>query len=337
MSTNELTARMIAPNPATKFVMRLDGVPLKDGSRPRDGHYFLRAFDADADDGQGKIELTGAIDRAQQFGSPVEVYNFWRNSILLQYQAEVLTSDGRALICRRCIEYVATGGVKEVYEYDPPAGYRESGERIYIDVEKARAILKSKPRAPRWEDKRENLLPHLLAHEIYEPHLPHVPSSRSSPGLLLRLHFTRLDTGAREELHVFASDLAAGAPFFFFALTHEESALVSSTNIFEVARASLLKSLVESLERREQLPVEFYDLSLANWRKAVEDREAKSDDDETRPTLTAVNRLLALRDAAYTILTVCAIDEDFRPCPELDEHTSERCRLCGAKGKTDES
>jgi hypothetical protein len=58
-----------APSASTRFIMRLDDVPRSDGKRPRDGDYFLRSYDPDANDGQGAIEITGAIGAARRFFS----------------------------------------------------------------------------------------------------------------------------------------------------------------------------------------------------------------------------------------------------------------------------
>jgi hypothetical protein len=153
---------------------------------------------------------------------------------------------------------------------------------------------------------------------------------------MLRFQFTRLDDGTVDELHVFAdgnhrlaADLAAGAPFFFYALTVEESRRVASTNLFDVCRETLVNDLITLCERRDESPVDFYDRSLANWQKAKAAHESGIEGDPERPTLTEVKRLEALRDAAFVMLKTFAIDAPWRHCPKLAEHTGETCPLCG--------
>lgn len=339
---NEQTNTLqLAPAPSTPvastYVLRIDDPP--NAGRPRDGDYFLRAFDADANEGTGAIELTGALDRALKFSSPVEAFEFWKHGALLRLNAEVMTSDGRATICRRCIEYVATGGVKQVYEYLPPDGLLESGATIYIDVEAASKIVRDAGRLPNWEDNPANLLPHVLAHEIYEPHLPHVPTSRERPGLMLRFVFHRLDDGRLEEFHVFAdgnhrlaSDLATGAlPFFFYALDADESRAVSTLNVFHICREQLLEDLSKLSAKTGERPAELFDRFKRQHHRLYVEATGPKREGETRPTMTEVNRIRALRDAAY-VLTSRTEGEPYRHCPDsLSHHVGSTCSLCGQK------
>lgn len=334
--TLELVPTTTAPVAST-YVLRIDDPP--NAGKPRDGDYFLRSFDADADDGRGKIELTGALDRALKFSSPVEAFNFWKHGAMLKLNAEVMTGDGRATICRRCIEYVATGGVKQVYEYLPPDGLLESDATIYIDVEAALRIVRESGRLPVWEDKVENLLPHVLAHDIYEPHLPHVPTSRAKPGLMLRFIFHRLEDGRELELHVFAdgnhrlaSDLATGAlPFFFYALSTDESRRVSTLNLFHICKEQLLEDLAKLGARTGERPHELFDrFNRQHHRLNVEWMGGKRNNPDC-PTKTEVNRIRALRDAAF-ILNRRTEGEPYRHCPDsTGHHVGSTCSLCGQK------
>lgn len=317
--------------PDTKFVLMLQDIEPPAGSRPADGAYYVRSFDPDADNGAGRLEVTGSLARAKVYETPVEAFNEWKLTAMTRYQCQIMTADGQGVICRRCVEYHASGGKKEAFEYLPPDGFEESGAVIYIDVARAMKLVELSGRLPCWEDNPENLWPHVFAHEIYEPHLPHVTASRSKPGLMLKMLLTRLSDGRLEELHVFAdgnhrmaADLCAGQPFFFYVLDADESRRVSSTNLFDICGEMLVADLLGVCQKLNEQPWQFFDRYAEAYRLKLAALECGT---EPGLTMTEVNRVRALRDAAY-VLTRRTMGATFRPCPVHGAGLD--CSLCRA-------
>lgn len=303
------------------WILHMVDQPAFAGGRPKDGGYFLRNLSE-----QEEIELTGSAERARKFPSPAEAFSFWNDfPPLAKMKAEIVSEDLQEKACLRCARYEALGDGGKVYEWMPPEGYREAGATLYVDVDRAAEIVMD-GRQPEWIQGEENIQPYIDNHEMCTTHIDHVPGAK--PGLLIEINLTVAETGGPDQIsffidghHRLAQALRDGRPFFFYALTPEESARVCTQDQFALLGDELTKELERKTDRQGKDPLAVHDeIQGLYFEKYFEFKGG-----EEEATRDKIYRLRALWYAAYRLAD--AKYPGHRSCP-LARVASARCMIC---------